>query len=91
MAKKAIEDLGMASLLQEKEHWDNPPIPGSATITISREDDDADDDKEQEMMVDQDIVNDAESKDVKSGIAQLCDIKLIDSELEDKLKSLCYI
>jgi len=64
MAKKAIEDLGMASLLREKEHWDNPPIPGSATITISREDDDADDDKEQEMMVDQDIVHDAESKDL---------------------------
>jgi len=52
MAKKSIENLGITNLLQEKEHWDNPPIPGLATITISREDDDIDDDQEQWIIVD---------------------------------------
>ena len=68
-------------------------LPGSATITISKEDDDVDDYQEQEIMVDQNIVHDAESKDVEFGTTQLSDAKRIDSALAEKLKSshaACY-
>ena len=58
-------------------------------VQISNEDHDVDDgNQKMENVIDQDVAHDTELNNVESGIGQLSNVKLIDSELEDKLRSL---
>jgi len=92
MAKVTIEDLGMAKLLQSKDNWDYPPIPGCG-LDVGKEDDvdDSEDIEEYSYLQEENL--EVSAKDVTKDIAQLSNINIIEDKLKEQLDmvhKVCY-
>jgi len=80
-----IEDLGMAKLLQSKDCWDYPPIPGCG-LDVGKEDDidDSDDIEEYSYLHEESL--EVTAKEVTKDIAQLRDINIIEENLKEQME-----
>ena len=83
-AKETIEALGMNTLLQENQCWENPPTP----VLRDEEDFSDDDDLNQETVAedgDAELLHEAtltdDPKDIELGITQLSSAGLIDKDM----------
>ena len=92
-AKKTIEALGMAGVLQKNKVWENPPIPvlKKDEVICDDEDDDMDDALAGDEAIPQ-LLQEANSsqdpEEVASGITHLTNAGMIGKNLTDRLETL---
>ena len=87
MAKETISELGMSDLLRKHNSWDTTPINFLQEDEEFTEDGDHCEDELNEGLVDEEAIG-IDSEEVSSGIAELSNAKIIDSEITNHLNAL---